>query len=83
MAGRRGDQTEDETTPFDQDEVEVVVLRALEIARGKDHPETAKARQKLGWTPKVDFKALVEMMVDADVERLAATPSPRPVARRS
>ena len=29
-----------------------------------------KAQQQLGWTPKVDFKQLVEMMVDADIERL-------------
>ena len=30
----------------------------------------AKAKRKLGWEPKVRFKQLVEMMVDADVERL-------------
>jgi GDPmannose 4,6-dehydratase len=35
--------------------------------------DTTKARQKLGWTPKVDFKALVEMMVDADLQRLTAS----------
>jgi GDPmannose 4,6-dehydratase len=29
-----------------------------------------KARQVLGWEPKVDFKQLVKMMVDADMERL-------------
>jgi GDPmannose 4,6-dehydratase len=29
-----------------------------------------KARERLGWKPKVDFKALVEMMVDADLKRL-------------
>ena len=29
----------------------------------------AKARDKLGWTPKVTFQKLVEMMVDADLER--------------
>jgi len=29
-----------------------------------------KARQRLGWKPKVDFKALVEMMVEADLARL-------------
>jgi GDPmannose 4,6-dehydratase len=32
----------------------------------------AKAQQKLGWEPKVDFEALVKMMVDADLERLSA-----------
>jgi GDPmannose 4,6-dehydratase len=31
----------------------------------------AKATQKLGWTPTVKFKELVEMMVDADMARLA------------
>ena len=29
----------------------------------------SKARTQLGWTPTVDFKQLVEMMVDADLER--------------
>jgi len=30
------------------------------------------AKEKLGWQPKVDFEGLVNMMVDADVERLGA-----------
>ena len=30
----------------------------------------AKARRTLGWEPKVRFEALVQMMVDADLERL-------------
>src|SRR5215813_7225717 len=30
----------------------------------------AKAKAKLGWAPTVDFQRLVEMMVDADLERL-------------
>jgi GDPmannose 4,6-dehydratase len=30
----------------------------------------AKAKEKLGWVPKVSFRGLVEMMVDADMERL-------------
>jgi GDPmannose 4,6-dehydratase len=30
-----------------------------------------RARAELGWTPTVDFSALVRMMVDADLERLA------------
>ncbi|MFH1038336.1 MAG: GDP-mannose 4,6-dehydratase [PVC group bacterium] len=29
-----------------------------------------KARQQLGWEPEVTFQALIEMMVDADVERV-------------
>lgn len=32
-----------------------------------------KAKEKLGWTPSVDFEGLVKMMVDADVERLSRT----------
>ena len=30
----------------------------------------AKAKQKLGWVPKIGFKALVEMMVKADLDRV-------------
>lgn len=30
--------------------------------------DSTKARQKLGWKPEVDFKGLVKMMVDADME---------------
>ena len=32
--------------------------------------DPAKAREKLGWEPSVDFEELVQMMVDADLERL-------------
>ncbi|MDO8848048.1 MAG: GDP-mannose 4,6-dehydratase [Coriobacteriia bacterium] len=31
--------------------------------------DPTKAREKLGWTPTVSFRELVEMMVDADLER--------------
>jgi GDPmannose 4,6-dehydratase len=31
--------------------------------------DTSKAKAQLGWTPAVDFKQLVTMMVDADLER--------------
>jgi GDPmannose 4,6-dehydratase len=31
--------------------------------------DPAKAKKKLGWTPKVTFEQLVRMMVDADLER--------------
>jgi len=31
--------------------------------------DPAKAKAKLGWEPKVSFRGLVEMMVDADMER--------------
>jgi len=35
--------------------------------------DPSKARKVLGWEPKVHFRELVGMMVDADIERLAAT----------
>jgi GDPmannose 4,6-dehydratase len=35
-----------------------------------------KAKQKLGWSPSVDFAGLVKMMVDADLARLANAPDP-------
>lgn len=34
--------------------------------------DPAKAKRALGWEPKVDFKGLVQMMVDADLARLQA-----------
>jgi GDPmannose 4,6-dehydratase len=34
--------------------------------------DPAKARRELGWQPKVSFAELVAMMVDADLERVAA-----------
>jgi GDPmannose 4,6-dehydratase len=42
-------------------------LRPAEV----DHliGDPAKAREQLGWKPTVDFKGLVTMMVDADLER--------------
>lgn len=33
--------------------------------------DASKAREKLGWKPEVDFKGLVEMMVEADMELVA------------
>jgi GDPmannose 4,6-dehydratase len=44
-------------------------LRPAEV----DHliGNASKARQRLGWSPTIDFPGLVRMMVDADVERLA------------
>ncbi len=32
--------------------------------------DTAKAKQKLGWEPKVKFKELVQLMVEADIKEL-------------
>src|SRR6266568_4091240 len=40
---------------------EVDVLRA----------DASRARNEMGWTPKVSFEQLVQMMVDADLERLS------------
>jgi GDPmannose 4,6-dehydratase len=39
----------------------------------------AKATQKFGWTPTVDFGGLVRMMVDADLDRLRRTVESRAV----
>ncbi len=33
--------------------------------------DATKGREKLGWKPEVNFRQLVEMMVDADMERVA------------
>ena len=33
--------------------------------------DPSKARTRLGWEPEVTFRGLVEMMVDADMERVA------------
>jgi len=35
--------------------------------------DPTKARKELGWTPKVGFRELVAMMVDADLQRLSAS----------
>src|SRR5687768_10811098 len=47
-------------------------LRPAEV----DHliGDSSKARKELGWTPSVDFRGLVHMMVDADIERLSRAP---------
>ena len=34
--------------------------------------DCSKAKKNLGWEPKVSFKALIEMMVDADMDRVKA-----------
>jgi len=33
--------------------------------------DASRARNELGWAPRVTFEQLVKMMVDADLERLA------------
>jgi GDPmannose 4,6-dehydratase len=49
-------------------------LRPAEV----DHlvGDASKARSALGWQPKVSFRELVEMMVDADLDRLSQTAPP-------
>ena len=34
--------------------------------------DASKAREQLGWQPRTSFRELVELMVDADIERVAA-----------
>jgi GDPmannose 4,6-dehydratase len=55
------------------------LLRPAEV----DHliGDSSKARQKLAWTPEVDFRGLVTMMVDADMRRLSETRSPASALR--
>jgi GDPmannose 4,6-dehydratase len=36
--------------------------------------DASKAGKQFGWQPSVDFKGLIRMMVDADLERVAAPP---------
>jgi GDPmannose 4,6-dehydratase len=50
------------------------LLRPAEV----DHliGDASKARSLLGWFPSVDFRALVSMMVDADLERLSRAAEP-------
>jgi GDPmannose 4,6-dehydratase len=51
-------------------------LRPAEV----DHlvGDASKARSKLGWEPRVSFEELVEMMVDADLERLSFETASQP-----
>jgi GDPmannose 4,6-dehydratase len=52
--------------------IDPALIRPAEV----DHllGDASKARTQLGWTPEVDFRRLIEMMVDADVARLSAAP---------
>jgi GDPmannose 4,6-dehydratase len=42
--------------------------------------DASKAKRVLGWVPKHSFRELVEMMVDADLERLSASANERELA---
>ena len=44
-------------------------LRPAEVDHLIGNP--SKAKRVLGWEPAVNFKQLIEMMVDADMERLS------------
>ena len=50
-------------------------LRPAEVDQLVGNP--AKAKSDLGWDPQHSFRDLVEMMVDADLERLAGAAEPR------
>ena len=43
------------------------LLRPLETDRLVG--DSTRARSELGWSPTIDFKGLIEMMVDADIAR--------------
>ena len=60
--------------------VDPALLRPAEV----DHllGDPSKARTELGWTPNVDFKQLVEMMVDADLALLGSAPRAARVTAR-
>jgi GDPmannose 4,6-dehydratase len=57
--------------PNDHVRVDERYLRPAEV----DHlvGDASRAKAELSWEPEVSFRELVEMMVDADVERLART----------
>ena len=48
--------------------VDTALVRPAEVELLIGDP--TKAKQNLGWEPKVKFKQLIEMMVDADLARL-------------
>jgi GDPmannose 4,6-dehydratase len=60
--------------------VDPALLRPAEV----DHllGDASKARARLGWTPRVAFKQLVETMVDADLQRLSELPAASRVPAR-
>jgi GDPmannose 4,6-dehydratase len=69
--------------PADHVKTDPRYLRPAEVDQLVGDPSKAKA--ELGWQPDVSFRALVELMVDADLERLSgrrAAPAP-PVTERA
>ena len=57
----------------DHVELDPALLRPAEVEHLIGDP--TKARRALGWEPGVDFPGLVQMMVDADLQRLRAASS--------
>jgi GDPmannose 4,6-dehydratase len=55
--------------------VDPALLRPAEVEHLLGDP--SKARAELGWKPTIDFKQLIEMMVDADLRLLDAASSIR------
>jgi len=59
---------------YDKDNGRPLVETSEQFSRPADVPiligNTSKARQKLGWAPRVKFDHLVELMVEADLERV-------------
>lgn len=47
-------------------------IRPTEIAASRG--DYSKAKAELGWEPHVQFKELIELMVDADIRRLSESP---------
>jgi GDPmannose 4,6-dehydratase len=60
--------------PDDHVRVDPRHLRPAEV----DHlvGDASKAKENLGWEPRTSFRELIEMMVDADLERLTRAPAP-------
>jgi GDPmannose 4,6-dehydratase len=59
-----------ELDPADHVVIDPAFIRPAEVDLLVGDPR--KARATLGWEPEVDFEGLVNMMVDADLERLSA-----------
>jgi GDPmannose 4,6-dehydratase len=55
--------------PADYVEIDPQFLRPAEVDQLVG--DASKARTKLGWEPEISFEELVQMMVDADLERLS------------
>src|SRR4051812_833974 len=61
--------------------VDPALMRPAEVDHLLGNP--SKARLELGWTPSVTFKQLIEMMVDADMERVAQAAASSAVRARA